>query len=63
MSSNFVRFHKILEILFQTDVERVPAFYLGKQKNFIPKKIFFWAAVSKYASRDRKDGICCPNFQ
>ena len=36
LSWNFVRFHKIF---FQT-VLKVSAFYLEKQKSFIPKKIF-----------------------
>ena len=31
-----------------------------KPKSFIPKKM---AVVSKYAKRDPKDGVSCPNFQ
>ena len=50
MSWNFVRFH---EILFQT------AFYLEKQKSFIPKKIFFKPlSISK-----QKIFVYWPNFQ
>ena len=43
---------------------KVSAFYLEKQKKiFIPKKNNVLAVVSKYAKRDPKDGVCCPNFQ
>jgi hypothetical protein len=42
---------------------KVSAFYLEKQKSFISKKNIFLAVVSKYAKRDPKDGVCCPNFQ
>jgi hypothetical protein len=42
---------------------KVSAFYLEKQKKIIPKKNIFLAVVSKYAKRDPKDGISCPNFQ
>ena len=43
--------------MFQTDAES-----FEKQKSFIPKKKKK-AVVSKYAKRDPKDGVCCPNFQ
>jgi hypothetical protein len=52
---NFERFH---EIWFQTD-----AFYLEKQKSFIPKKNIFQDLFSKHALNMPKDNICCPNFQ
>ena len=42
---------------------KVSAFYLEKQKSFIPKENIFLAVVSKYAKRDPKDGVFCPNFQ
>ena len=42
---------------------KVSAFYLEKQKIFIPKKNIFLAVVSKCAKRDPKDGVSCPNFQ
>ena len=42
---------------------KVSAFYLEKQKSFIPKNIYFLAVVSNYAKRDPIDGVCCPNFQ
>jgi len=40
---------------------KVSAVYLEKQKSFIPKKSFL-AVVSKYAKRDPRDGVSCPNF-
>ena len=36
---------------------KVSAFYLEKQKSFIPKKTIFQAVVSKYAKRDKKDAF------
>ena len=42
---------------------KVSAFYLEKQKSFIPKKNTFYAVVAKYAKIDPTDGACCPNFQ
>ena len=42
---------------------KVSAFYLEKQKSFIPKKNIISAVVSKYAKIDPKDDACCPNFQ
>jgi hypothetical protein len=42
---------------------KVSAFYLEKQKSFIPKKNICLAVVSNYAKRDPKDGVCCHNFQ
>ena len=36
---------------------KISAFYLESQKKI------FWVVVSKYAKRDPKDGVCCPNFQ
>ena len=42
---------------------KVSAFYLEKQKSFIPKNNIFQAVVSKYAKIDSKDGAYCPNFQ
>jgi hypothetical protein len=41
---------------------KASAFYLEKQKSFIPKKNIF-LAVLFYAKKDPKDGVCCPNFQ
>ena len=40
-------------------VLKVSAFYLEKQKSFIPKKNFF----GRTAKVDPKDGVSCPNFQ
>ena len=40
-------------------MQKVSAFYLEKQKSFIPKENI---SYSKYAKRDPKDGVCCPNF-
>ena len=42
---------------------KVLAFYLEKQKSFIPEKIMIQAVVSKYAKIDPKDGASSPNFQ
>ena len=42
---------------------KVSAFYLEKQKSVIPKNNILLAVVSKYAKREPKDGVCCPNFQ
>jgi hypothetical protein len=39
---------------------KVSAFYLEKQKSFIPKKIYF---LSRTAKIDPKDGVSRPNFQ
>jgi hypothetical protein len=41
---------------------QVSAFYLEKQKSFIPRKNIFKVVVSKYAKIDPKDGAFCPNF-
>jgi hypothetical protein len=38
---------------------KVSAFYLEKQKSFIPKKLF----LSRTAKIDLKDGVSRPNFQ
>ena len=35
---------------------------MKNKKSFIPKKKIFKVFVSKYAKRDPKDGVCCPNF-
>ena len=43
---------------------KVSAFYLEKQKSFIPKKKYkFLAIVSKHAKIIPKDGASHPNFQ
>jgi hypothetical protein len=39
---------------------KVSAFYLEKQKRFIPNKIYF---LSRTAKLDPKDGVSRPNFQ
>jgi hypothetical protein len=39
---------------------KVSAFYLEKQKSFIPKKKYF---LSRTAKIDPKDGVSRPNFQ
>ena len=48
--------------LFQ-QMLKVPAFYLEKQKSFIPKKIIFLAVFLKHAKIIPKDGASRPNFQ
>ena len=43
---------------------KVSAFYLEKQKSFIPKNIHMISAiVSKWTEIVSTDGVCCPNFQ
>ena len=46
---------RLHEILFQADAGK-----LNKKVLFVE---FFFALVSKYAGRDPKDGVSCPNFQ
>ena len=41
-------------------VLKVSAFYLEKQKSFIPKKKNLFGRTAKV---DPKDGVSCPNFQ
>ncbi len=41
---------------------KVSAFYLEKQKSFIPKNNILYAVLSKYATISTKDGTSCPNF-
>ena len=42
---------------------KVSAFYLEKQKSFIPKKNVFLAVVSKHAKIIPKDGASRPNLR
>ena len=56
----FIKFSKFY---FKQMLKEFQLSILENKKTLFLKKIFIWAAVSKYARRDQKDGICCPNFQ
>ena len=55
MSWNFMSFTKF----YFKQVLKISAFYLEKQKSFIPKKNIF---LSRTAKMDPKDGISRPNY-
>ena len=57
--SNWVEIFWSFTKFFFEQMLKVSAFYLEKQKSFIPKKIFFWPlSISK-----QKNFVYWPNFQ
>ena len=60
---NFKQWVKSIQTAGYNGARTIDAFYLEKQKSFIPKKNISYSIVSNYAKIVPKDGACCPNFQ